>query len=59
MKFLPFIAIVVLGVATACSTKSDPDEQPGVRKRGQRFRCNSPQCVGYQPAQQAGVVAQI
>jgi hypothetical protein len=37
MKFLPFIAIVVLGVATACSTKNDSDEQPASGREDSGF----------------------
>ena len=58
MKYLPFIAIIVLGVATACSTKNDPGEPPRGRETRLRFRCDSAQFMGYQSAQQAGVVGQ-
>ena len=33
MKYLPFIAIIVLGVATACSTKNDADEPPAAGRQ--------------------------
>ena len=33
-KYLPFIAIVVLGLATACSSKNDSGEQPSERDSG-------------------------
>ena len=32
------------------------ERRAGARERGHRFRCDSPQFMGHQPAQQAGVV---
>jgi len=37
MKYLPFIAIIVLGVATACSTKNDADEPPAAGRQDSGF----------------------
>ncbi len=37
MKYLPLIAIVVLSITTACSTKSDAGEGPASEKEDSGF----------------------
>jgi hypothetical protein len=41
-KYLPFIAIVVLGVATACSTKNDSGEPPAAGREDTGFGAITP-----------------
>ena len=42
MKYLPFIAIIVLGVATACSTKNDSGEPPAAGREDTGFGAITP-----------------
>jgi hypothetical protein len=42
MKCLPFIAIIVLGVAAACSAKNDSDEHPVPAREDSGFGAITP-----------------